>query len=573
MPEEITATKETIEHYKRQKVRETILRVSSDSGAFRWAVADSNTWYKFAGKKKVALPMDIINYKRLTSKKRTLYSTLSFFSPGIFDLDFKDATPETKDEAKILSRECVRDYTFGIDIDSQDAVNGHGANITEPIIKESVEAMARFFIAKLKPYAPKSIYAAFSGGGIYVFVHHGVFKAYIERFSTRKDYEIFVTTLTSALNNVVDAISEEFFAEYPQYRNYVKADAINNAKRTFKTIFSVHKRHPYAVIPLDTENIKIDFEKATLPLSDAILEMGENWYTAYDSDNRFWQVFLKPYLENTHEIELKKMQYATSASGGVAISACQHGESEYPPCIQHVLGLNSCGVGASRALAFLAAFLGQVGTPYEEAVFIWVGVAGKWGVSGTHIFESWYKKMNCPACRTLMKRGQGYPHVDIAEIKACVPNSQCMLVNYSSPVFYVDKQLYIQKLKQDLLAPLPEKPKTEKIKAPTKRLSKKGQALRSRLIAEAEQDGSRVIINPVKPKQVEQYDSIVTSVEGMAEFLNSEEEVTNKVEQNSKNDSEAVFKAQRLKANRDSFRATEHTELKGAVLDFKNALV
>ena len=72
---------------------------------------------------------------------------------------------------------------------------------------------------------------------------------------------------------------------------------------------------------------------------------------------------------------------------------------------------------------------------------------------------------------------------------------------------------------------------------------------------------------------IEQYDSIVTSVEGMAEFLNSEEEVTNKVEQNSKNDSEAVFKAQRLKANRDSFKATEHTELKGAMLDFKNALI
>jgi len=37
--------------------------------------------------------------------------------------------------------------------------------------------------------------------------------------------------------------------------------------------------------------------------------------------------------------------------------------------------------------------------------------------------------------------------------------------------------------------------------------------------------------------------------------------------------SEAVFKAQRLKANRDSFKATEHTELKGAMLDFKNALI
>ncbi|HIH74083.1 MAG TPA: hypothetical protein HA306_02010, partial [Methanosarcina sp.] len=323
-----TATKETIKHYRTPEVMETILRVSNSEGFYRWAVGDSTGWYKKkADGAKFAQPMNELNYKLLTHNHRTLYSTLSFFDKEIFEKDFGALE---KQEATLISKGFVRAFTFGIDIDTKDPVNGHGANIKEPEVKKAVEAMAKFFIEKLRAHAPNSVYALFSGGGIYVFVHHGVFKDYLRKFEMSKDYHKFVDNLAGALNVLIDELSAEFYKKFPEHEPYVKADSLNNAKRVFKTVFSVHKKHPYAVIPLDIENIEIDFEKAVIPLKPEVLEAGENWYTEYDMDNQFLR-FLKPYLENVREIMLKRMQAATAANGGVHVSKTRFTKKEYPP--------------------------------------------------------------------------------------------------------------------------------------------------------------------------------------------------------------------------------------------------
>lgn len=442
-----TATKETIKHYRTPEVMETILRVSNSAGFYRWAVGDSTGWYKKkANGAKFAQPMTQQNYKMLTHKHRTLYSTLSFFDTEIFERDF---SAWEKQEATFKSKGYVRAYTFGIDIDTKDPVNGHGANIREPQVKQAVEAMAKFFIENLRVHAPNSVYALFSGGGIYVFVHHGVFKDYLRKFGMSKDYPKFVDNLTGALNVLIDELSEKFYKEFPEHEPYVKADSLNNAKRVFKTIFSVHKKHPYAVIPIDIENVKIDFEASRFPLKPEVLAAGKNWYTEYDTDNRFL-IFLKPYLENVREIMLKRMQAAVAANGGVMISKNRFTKKEYPPCVKNILSRERGGNGATRALAFLAAFFGQIGVPEEEAKAVWYELAGKWGAATTNVFDSWYKKMNCPSCMTLRTPGAGYPHIDIVNMEACKPDMKCCSVNYTSPVFYVDKELYIEKLKRDL---------------------------------------------------------------------------------------------------------------------------
>jgi hypothetical protein len=305
-----TSTQETRDHYRRSEVKATILRVSNDSDVSRWAVGDSTGWYGQNMKKRHAHRMDPMEYIGLIKNFRTLYSTLSFYDPALFKLDFNSVD---KEQAKLKSRKMVRAYTFGIDIDSKDAVNEHGANIRDLEIKEAVEMMAKFFISKLKPIAPNSIYASFSGGGIYIFAHHGLFESYIERFSKQDDFGGFTRKLADALNNQIDDISSEFYREFPQYEPLVKADSLNNAKRVFKTIFSIHKKHDFAVIPLDVDNIQIDFERATLPLSQDVLDSGLTWYDKFDDDNRFLG-FLKPYLENAHGLQLKRMQTAVAAS-------------------------------------------------------------------------------------------------------------------------------------------------------------------------------------------------------------------------------------------------------------------
>ena len=62
---------------------------------------------------------------------------------------------------------------------------------------------------------------------------------------------------------------------YSEYKNFVKIDHINGAKRIFKTIFSIYKTHNFAIIPMDPTNIKIDFEKATLPLKEEVIKTGK----------------------------------------------------------------------------------------------------------------------------------------------------------------------------------------------------------------------------------------------------------------------------------------------------------
>lgn len=447
-----TATEETIKHYKHPVVKETILRVSNLGDYSRWIVGDKTGWYLKARKHTYAVPATPRKYSQTINKFRTLHSTLSFFYPNIFGVEMDEIT---KEEAKIRSKNAVMHYTFGIDIDSIDPKNGHGANIHDPAVKEAVEAMAQFFVDRLREVCPNSVYVTYSGGGIYVFVHHGVFEEYFKKFamSTGSVYRDMVDTLTISLNFLIEDLSKEFYAEFPQHEKYVKADCLNGAKRVFKSVFSIHKKFDYAVIPLDPENVKIDFEAARIPLSEEVINRGKTWYTAFDDDNAFL-IFLIPWLEKAQNHMLHKAQRRIESGGGVRVSEIPFlDSSEYPPCVQNILNMPGCGSGATRALAFLAAFLGQVGVPEEEARKMWYDLAERWGAATTNVFDSWFRKMNCPSCRTLRTPGPGYPHVDLANLKACKPCMKCMSVDFSNPVYYVDKAQYIEKIKRELLSP------------------------------------------------------------------------------------------------------------------------
>ena len=51
----------------------------------------------------------------------------------------------------------------------------------------------------------------------------------------------------------------------------IKYDALNNSKRIFKCILSIHKSRPYAVTPLNRDAIKIDLKRARVPLKDDMI--------------------------------------------------------------------------------------------------------------------------------------------------------------------------------------------------------------------------------------------------------------------------------------------------------------
>jgi hypothetical protein len=60
--------------------------------------------------------------------------------------------------------------------------------------------------------------------------------------------------------------------------------------------------------------------------------------------------------------------------------------------------------------------------------------------------------MHCASCTTLNTYRGGFPHVDIIEIGACKPDSICLQINFSNPIYYTDNEMYIEKLKADFLA-------------------------------------------------------------------------------------------------------------------------
>jgi hypothetical protein len=438
---DITATDETRAHYANPIVTETILRVSEIAGARRWAVGDSKGWYRYFNNEKLANDMSAENYKRLTNDHRTLYGTLSYFSPITYQTDYSRVIG---DKAKIFSRSQVKAITFGIDIDSKDPKNGHGANIHDPDVKKAVEAMATFFVEELKTVIPNSLNVLYSGGGIYVMVHHAVLQGFFDDMSCTEGFADSMLNMTDGLNILIDDLSAKFYKESPDCEKYVKADAIVNSKRVFKTIFSVHKKYNYAVIPIDINKIVIDFKKAELPLSTDVIESGRNYYTKHDDGDAFIE-FIMPYYTKA-KVKNSGKQY----NEPVMISEGKFSQCDFPPCVLNLMNRGGVGAGATRALAFLAAFFGQVNVSEGEARGLWSRCALNWGAETANVFESWYRNMNCPSCKTLRTAGSGYPRIDIAGLGACQPDMRCHKMNCTNPVCYTDKKQYLAKLKRDL---------------------------------------------------------------------------------------------------------------------------
>jgi hypothetical protein len=448
MSDFITATTDTRAHYRTPGVMETILRVSNSDSLYRWANGDNKDWYW--GKAR-ARKMTKFHYNDLTDKHRTLYSTLSYFHVGIFDVKFSDY------EGQKLQKSCqyVNAYTFGIDIDTVDTVNGHGVNIREPEVKQAVEAAAQFFCDRLREYAPNSVYCLFSGGGIYVFLHHGVLARFFDNIASsesKDNYSRFVRTLPDALNIFTKKLSDDFFILNPEYREFVKIDLLNGAKRIFKTIFSIHKRHDFAVIPLDPVNVKIDFDRATMPLDETVIVEGKKWYIEYDETVDFLNV-INPILKSSEEKIITKEIKAEACHTDFKISETKHDFLAYPPCIKYILSLGSCGTGATRALTYLATFLGQIEPDADKAYQIWIDLARRWHADAaeTNVFQSHYGILNCANCTTLNTLKGGFPYVDIVEIGACKPDLRCMQIGQTNPIYYTDQKMYAEKLRDDFL--------------------------------------------------------------------------------------------------------------------------
>jgi len=413
-----TADPETTNHYIRPKVMNIITKISDEGTAFKAGNGDFHRWYKKDGKL-----FDLSNkkdYSYLISHYRSLYWTLNFFEPETFK------RKRINDEDVVGTREETVTYTLGIDID-----HGHGTDIHTPYVKKAVEDMAAFFVQTIQKSQPKSVHAAYSGGGIYIYIHHRIWDDY---FKKAEDQDLAVFVLTETYNRWVADKEDEFFRLHPNHRGKTKADALNNAKRVFKTILSIHKKLPYAVIPLNTEDIKIDFEAAKLPLKTNVINQAEEWYKTFDEVTKF-QEELKPYYDEA----IKKYERKQAPFKEIKISqTALKNIDKFPPCINNILNAQSMPAGKTRATAIIATFLGQAGWEKNEAHALYLNVVNNLHADTSNIFGSFYQIMNCPNCKTIKTTGGGFPNLSMGETGICKPDSICKSIR--NPIQYLSTQ-------------------------------------------------------------------------------------------------------------------------------------
>lgn len=444
-------------HYMTPEVMKTIIRVSTDGLNSRAgakltpkAFKDKKTgelidwfdWYKGKVKKAQRKTLQKINladefdYKDAVCSLRTLYWTLNLFEKNIYDVDYHKIN---KPESPLISRKNTAGYTLGVDIDKED-----GKDIHDPEVKEAVEAMAQFFSDKLREYAPNSVYCLYSGGGIYVMVHHKVFKPYFKKLRAEKDWDILLLTLLASFDALIGDIRDEFFKIHPKYIGKAKPDQLNGSQRAFKTIFSVHKSLDYAVIPLDPENIKIDFQKAQIPLTEEVLKSGDSWYTSFDKDSKFLNNVMKPYLKKIYAEKSKKTSFVSG------VTEKSHNPisdmTKWAPCMRNLYNLPTCGEGRTRALAIFVSYLFQIGIKEEEAKCLFSELVNRWSARASNIFESYFGNMKVPTCERLTSKDQqGFPKgVSIKYLGVCKPDLKCLHI--PSPRYYTDEEANMKRL-------------------------------------------------------------------------------------------------------------------------------
>ncbi len=427
----MSANSQIMEHYNRPEVKEAIMRFCDYNDGWRALNRDITHWYNHDGySEQMTLIRPELYDSQIRPELRTLYATLNVYCPLI---KFKPI-PENKEDRDVgdelgTFNDTIA-YTLAVDIDS---IKGSaGEDIHFQSIKSAVEAAGQFFVDYLKEKGiSQSVHVLQSGGGIYVMIHHELCRIPSES-SKDKCREYFIW-LTKAMNKLIKSIEEDFFSTHPEHKGKVKFDAINNQRRIFKTIYSIHKKYPYAVIPLDKANIKIDFEKAQIPLKQEVLEQGAQWYKDFDLNER--DILHNLLLKSLVPGELDYSKIGGTSDRGMWTSREPIPKEKFPPCMKRIIDEPDEGEGKTRKIAVLASYLGHVGWNDEDAYGLWREVAEGHGLGKRQdIFQSWYKKMICPRCEKLKSESEGFPHVGLEGLDCCRPDDLCQQIKW--PLHY-----------------------------------------------------------------------------------------------------------------------------------------
>lgn len=404
-------------HYLR--ARDVILQHCFIGGFWRCLIGDHWNWYQQRGSDVSLWYPSMENYTTLIESHRTLYWSLNFFLPELRNKKIpRDVGRRRKAQGQLGSLADTMRYSLGIDIDSI-------GDIHDPEVKKAVEACAKYYIDELRSIGVRRSYdVAFSGGGVYILLHPELFIPMKDEKwipEDEDDYQALAyhwRELLERYNLWIQDKLDQFYEKHPDCKSLVKADSLNNAKRQWKTLLSVHKKYPYAVIPIDRIDLKIDLDEAELPLDSDVYDKSIDWLTEYDREEKKGLLdVLKSYNPTIKVCDDLNIQIRVSKEA-IPIE-------QWPPCIRNILKAERMERGKTRAVALLATWLGQAGWEREAAYELWDRVRARLGAERSNIFESWYRKMRVPSCTTIQEKGSGFPSMKMGELGLCTPDGRC----------------------------------------------------------------------------------------------------------------------------------------------------
>ena len=408
-------------HYRREEVRNIIRKYADYKGCHKSGKHDETGLYQY--KKNQRRLMDFCNDPDynfiIRNADRVILSTLNYFKTDLFGqwTPKEDPSPGGFPETEYFS--------LSVDIDLADDYTVNDAKALA-----ALRTAGKFIHQRLSNVTCGKLLAMFSGNGVYIHLHPHL--AYLGDGYTADEKVDLFDELTKAFNLYLQELESALYVKYPQVHGLVKIDALNNRKRYFKTVMSLHRKLPYVVFPIDPED---DFQilLKRIPLSSEDLLQAErlidNFMGADITRKPIHRLgeALKPYTE---QIKLDKREYK-ELDIKIPEEAIPIDIIKSEPVTAAIMHPDGWSKGNTRRAAYMAAILNLSGWDADSIHEYIEGIASDWNVGAlSHVIDSWIDGMYPPSIPKIYDKGSGYPMMNFGDCIMHLPDKP----DYHSPL-------------------------------------------------------------------------------------------------------------------------------------------
>lgn len=408
------------QHYRREEVKQIIRTFADYNGCHKAGKHDETGLYQYTKNKRRLLDFcsdEDYNFIIRTAD-RVLLSTLNHFDADLF------SQWELKEDPSPGGFPETVYFMLSVDIDLAE-----DNTVDDAKALEALRTAGRFIYQKLSAVTDNKIMAMFSGNGVYIHLHPHL--PYLGTGYSANEKEELYDVLTKAFNLYLQALESELYQEHPQVHGLVKIDAINNKKRFFKTVLSLHRRLPYVVFPIDPED---DFQipLKSIPLSENDFQEAERLvhdFMTAEITKKARQDLLEVLKPCTEQIKINKREYK-ELDIEIPEEAIPIDIIKSEPVTAAIMHPDGWSKGNTRRAGYIAAMLNLCGWDNESVHAYIEGIAADWNVGAlSHVIDSWIG-MFPPSIPTIYHKGSGYPMMNFGDCNINLPDKP----SYHSPL-------------------------------------------------------------------------------------------------------------------------------------------